>query len=542
MALRMLCRRAAGATLAVLVTIATLAAGATPARADDAVLGRSGETVVPLTDQEIRMADETVVLTLDEMRTLADLTFTFTNDGPARTILMGFPVGKRSDMQDEADLGNDLELHDFKAWVDGAPVEVKRETGGPSPGGSGSEYAAWITWPVSFAAGETRVVRNTYWGSDSAWSNGDVRVGYILKTGAAWKGPIGHAVIRVRPNFLPVDPFRVYPTDYRWDGNDLVWEWRNFEPRADIEVAWNSRPVAAPADWDTLMKAIDQGVPQGAAAYLQEYRRTHPNPNAPDAIDMALALWLHQSGDQAGASAIVQRALTAQVQHPYVPYLAVEEGLRQPAEVLGWTMNPALRRWFQDRAGLEGEPPDLPVITFPERPDSAVAWINVHLADPDEDLNDWGVRVWASSDESMAPLIDARCDPADPGSLSRPDLILYAPGWLTVDRVWARAWVEDGRGHRRETPLVELTVPAGVKDPSLRPAPEQPSPATPPSPDAEVSPSPQSAPQPAGPIEAAASPHPLQLLAYGLSILFAGAALFLVVIRLHRSGRRRLPR
>ncbi|MHB9144971.1 MAG: transposase [Symbiobacteriia bacterium] len=102
---------------------------------------------------------------------------------------------------------------------------------------------------------------------------------------------------------------------------------------------------------------------------LQEYRRTHPNPNAPDAIDMALALWLHQSGDQAGASAMVQRALTAQLQHPYVPYLAVEEGLRQPAEVLGGTMNRPLRRWLQDRAGLEGEPPDNPVITLPERPD-----------------------------------------------------------------------------------------------------------------------------------------------------------------------------
>lgn len=340
------------AVLVGLMLVTALLSAVFPARADDSVLGRSGETVIPLTDATIQMVAEKVILALDGKRTQADLTFTFTNDGPARTVLMGFPMGKNP-----TERAGDLELHDFKTWVDGEPVEVKRETGGPPPTGGNVEYPAWMTWPVSFGEGQTRVVRNTYWGSHRFYSNGDIWAGYILKTGSVWKGPIGHAVIRVRPDFLPVDLAQLSPADYRWEGDELVWEWRDFEPEADIDVVWNPEPNGPQEHLETLRAAVSQGAPANRAAYLRQYRLEHPNPGAPDTIDLFLARWLHQSGDTAGAAAIVKRALDADIQHPFVAYLAVLEKLRQPAEVLDMPMNNPLHRWLQNQPAPGPETP-----------------------------------------------------------------------------------------------------------------------------------------------------------------------------------------
>ncbi|MFZ5633808.1 MAG: protease complex subunit PrcB family protein, partial [Bacillota bacterium] len=100
----------------------------------------------------------------------------------------------------------------------------------------------WWTWEVPFEAGETREVRNTYWVKNHYWSNGQVLAGYILTTGSYWKGPIGKARVVFRfEGVLPGDLVQIFPETYRFEGNDLVWEWTGLEPQEDIEIIFNTR-------------------------------------------------------------------------------------------------------------------------------------------------------------------------------------------------------------------------------------------------------------------------------------------------------------
>jgi|GEM_PF-5766601 len=328
-----------------------------PARADDASLGRSGETVFPIGEATVRMASEEVLLRIGPERTDVDLLFTFANDGPGKQVLMGFPLREQHEGRGQP------ELNEFLTLVDGVAVPVKTEKA------EAGNYPGWMTWEVPFAAGQTRVVKNSYWGGNSFWSNGETKAGYILQTGAAWNGPIGRADVRATLDgvFLP-DLQEVVPADYRWDGDDLVWSWREFEPSDDIAVRWNLRP------WHLALLAAmpDTYVefPPTAAA-LTAYRSAHPNTSGkPDAIDIALVRLAWEAGDHTAVRAGVEKALAAGVREPTLAYLAVMEGLRGAGEFVGWELSPVLTRWMRERAGLPGVPaaPATPVPATPPAP------------------------------------------------------------------------------------------------------------------------------------------------------------------------------
>ncbi|HWI64610.1 MAG TPA: hypothetical protein VNT75_22495, partial [Symbiobacteriaceae bacterium] len=153
----------------------------TTAAADDGSLGRSGETVFPMGEPTVRMEAEEVLLRIDPERTAVSLSFTFANSGPAKQVLMGFPLQQTFEGRGHP------ELNEFTTRVDGTAVPVVTEKA------SAGEYPGWITWPVAFGANQTVTVTNSYWGTNTYWSNGDTLAGYILKTGAVWNGTIGRA-------------------------------------------------------------------------------------------------------------------------------------------------------------------------------------------------------------------------------------------------------------------------------------------------------------------------------------------------------------
>jgi hypothetical protein len=77
--------------------------------------------------------------------------------------------------------------------------------------------------------------------------------GYVLQTGALWKGTIGQAYIEADfSRFLKsVDPLEVplpileghsvaliQPEGFRWQGPKLIWEMRDFEPAEDVQVGF----------------------------------------------------------------------------------------------------------------------------------------------------------------------------------------------------------------------------------------------------------------------------------------------------------------
>ncbi|MFZ5597570.1 MAG: hypothetical protein ACOY31_11230 [Bacillota bacterium] len=125
---------------------------------------------------------------------------------------------------------------------------------------------------MPFGAGETREVRNTYRVKNHYWSNGQVLAGYILTTGSYWKGPIGKARVVFRfEDVLPYDMVRIFPGTYRFEGNDLVWEWTELEPRGDIEIIFNTRKwPEIPVKWGDINSSAE---PLFTEFYTQESGR-----------------------------------------------------------------------------------------------------------------------------------------------------------------------------------------------------------------------------------------------------------------------------
>ncbi|HWI65686.1 MAG TPA: hypothetical protein VNT75_27980, partial [Symbiobacteriaceae bacterium] len=195
--------------------------------------------------------------------------------------------------------------------------------------------------------------------------------------------------------------------------------------------------------------------PGPSAADLTAARKASPNTSGkPDALDLALLRMADQKGDHAAVKAGVQEAMAAGVKEPLIAYLAVKEGVLKPADVLGWELGPALLRWVQDRAGLEGAPPAVPVLR------REGYYVGVALADPDGDIADWGLKVWLQPNESLTPILAAPGHDEWQYYNERSfDRLLEAPQEAVGSEVWARAWVVDGRGHRQETGLVRLAGP-----------------------------------------------------------------------------------
>lgn len=172
--------------------------------ADDGFVGIVGYGAEPLQSNEVIMAAERVDITIEDGKAEVSCVFTFTNTASDATVVMGFPQMKRWRDLDQT------ELLDFTANVDGVALPVTfRPQVEPTPqtldglnaGGDppeSSRYEGWHTFEVAFAAGQTRVVSNSYHGLISGTSDGQEHFGYVLHTGASWKGPIGVADVVVR--------------------------------------------------------------------------------------------------------------------------------------------------------------------------------------------------------------------------------------------------------------------------------------------------------------------------------------------------------
>jgi len=231
-----------------------------PARADDASLGRKGEAVRPVNDSQVEMVSEEVVVTVSTDRSRVDCRFTFKNTGPSTTVLMGFPESKP--LPDREGFGDNTALHDFRTFIDGGHVSVKKEKGDSQEDKKADQpgnHPYWWTWEVPFGAGETREVRNTYRVNNHYWSNGQVLAGYILSTGSYWKGPIGKVRVVFRfEDVLPHEMVRIFPGTHRFEGNDLVWEWTDLEPRGDIEIIFNTRRwPEIPIKWGEIDSSVE---------------------------------------------------------------------------------------------------------------------------------------------------------------------------------------------------------------------------------------------------------------------------------------------
>jgi len=208
----------------------------------------TGLTIGPGKDLEgieVAMAAEEVDLRLSSVgkekdRLEVTAVFTMRNPGAPAEFETGFPVGAYKDV-----------FESFSVHVAGKKVDFDLvNRGGPEPASARARAEAgprdgpdyWYVWKGAFPSGESRhevryrvkIVRHNMSGS----------TGYVLHTGAAWKGPIGKATIRLAfgPGYSPDHILSLSPTEgARREKDRYVWELTDIEPtgKGDIRIVYS---------------------------------------------------------------------------------------------------------------------------------------------------------------------------------------------------------------------------------------------------------------------------------------------------------------
>ena len=196
---------------------------------DAPVVVSVGKSISPRKDVPVRMVSESVSITIDNTIARVYCTFDFHNEGPSDTLEVGFPRGWEKD------------LYDFLAKVDGKFVPVRTGAHKPIHPFNLDKIVDWKIFEVPFLTKGSKVkVRNWYW---TVLSNTkydglfDQRFVYILKTGALWAGTIGDATITITlRNTHPDQITKLEPSGYVQEGQRITWQFRDFEPKEDIEI------------------------------------------------------------------------------------------------------------------------------------------------------------------------------------------------------------------------------------------------------------------------------------------------------------------
>lgn len=211
---------------------------------DDGVFRGVGGAVVPWNAEHVRMAAEEVVLDLADPQVVhGTCFFVMVNDGPADTLLIGFPenspaVWSREGMITQPSLLTELTITDDGERVTTREMPVADLPGDP-PAASRARlgYDRAHVWTCAFAPGETRVLRTEYRHPVSATVANPVVLHYVLTTGASWAGTIGKVVVRVQPGDLRLKGNDYdYPRDWIWTGQEYVWVVENLEPDRNLRI------------------------------------------------------------------------------------------------------------------------------------------------------------------------------------------------------------------------------------------------------------------------------------------------------------------
>ncbi|MEO5618802.1 MAG: hypothetical protein ABIS67_13625 [Candidatus Eisenbacteria bacterium] len=219
------------------------------AAADDGSVETVGGAVrLMKTRSGVRMVSEVVKARVGRDLVQVDCEFVMKNEGPADTVLVGFPDGSMGPYRGG---GEEHEIESFRSWVDGAEVKCQRA---PDADGVNASVGSWWTKRVVFPSGAVRRIRNRYevppsWhptgpGAEGPNSTAGYRAfRYILWTGASWNGTIGTAEIVVTLNGIPLEQVVVTSPEARRAGRTFRWTFHDFEPGSggapeSVELGW----------------------------------------------------------------------------------------------------------------------------------------------------------------------------------------------------------------------------------------------------------------------------------------------------------------
>jgi hypothetical protein len=203
-----------------------------PVLADIAPPRQFGQSLAPSKATKVVMDSEEVRITLLPEHARVEAVFHLRNPGETQSFLVGFP---------EAAPGGRpaVRLLGFSARVDGETVEHTTHSGDEEE----KSLGGWITWEMSFPAGESHEVevsyRVPYRSRYRPTLLGHRDFTYVLKTGAAWHGPIGKAVIDVEcgEGLERGHLCDIRLKGHRETGNGVRWELGDLDPEEDVVLS-----------------------------------------------------------------------------------------------------------------------------------------------------------------------------------------------------------------------------------------------------------------------------------------------------------------
>lgn len=217
--------------LLIVAVFFSVAAGGVAMGDDSSIQGMGGNlTMMRPPHPTISMLNE--VVRIDHLPAgHVNAVFTFRNEGAACTATIGFPAYAGGD-------GSNTNLANFRSWVDGRPIAVRRVAGKSSNDDEGS--TGWYIKRVHFEKGQTHIITDDYDGGLGE-SNGVRMFFYVLATGASWHRPIGHGIIIIDASGItrwgrPT----LSPNRFAWQGSTATWQFRNLRPNQhdDVRIEW----------------------------------------------------------------------------------------------------------------------------------------------------------------------------------------------------------------------------------------------------------------------------------------------------------------
>jgi len=122
--------------------------------------------------------------------------------------------------------------------IDGKSVAANRmrKTSWPSLAGRLASYQGFV-WPDTINRGSEQTVTIAYELTQEANPRGGWRFTYILRSGAAWSGPIGHEAVHIKPEVgLHLQPTSSALHPQRQADGSVLWEIDNEKPADDVTV------------------------------------------------------------------------------------------------------------------------------------------------------------------------------------------------------------------------------------------------------------------------------------------------------------------
>lgn len=210
--------------------------------ADDTSLhyGSLSTIVFPVNDDTVRMVSADINVRFDWITSTVNCAFQFKNEGPDKTVLMGFPKRKKLLVAHSIEQSLDLEnipdkemtmdrlvinnkdyypktevfdITDFTVIIDSELVESRIAHSQAlsdyhdnfiSPKEAMDLITEYYVWEVPFEAGETKILKHSYIhhnrtkGSSLEYGmNGTTEFQYYLKSGSTWKSTISQVNVKI---------------------------------------------------------------------------------------------------------------------------------------------------------------------------------------------------------------------------------------------------------------------------------------------------------------------------------------------------------